>query len=90
MFIDAREFPLPHEYRFLPLAGLVTEPPDDLDERTIVFLDCGNLERNPAEAFQRPGARTSSTSTTTTTTPASAPSTSSCPRPPARPRSSGI
>ena len=21
-----------------------------------MFLDCGNLERNPAEAFQRPGA----------------------------------
>ena len=56
MFIDAGEFPLPHEYRFLPLDGLVNAPPADLDERTIVFLDCGNLERNPAEAFQRPGA----------------------------------
>jgi phosphoesterase RecJ-like protein len=56
MFIDANEFPLPHEYRFFPLDGLVTAPPDDLDERTIVFLDCGNLERNPAEAFQLPGA----------------------------------
>ena len=55
MFIAARELPLPQEYRFFPLAGLVTEPPDDLDERTIVFLDCGNLERNPAEAFRRPG-----------------------------------
>jgi phosphoesterase RecJ-like protein len=56
MFIDSGEFPLPHEYRFLPLPGLVSAPPDDLDERTIVFLDCGNLERNPAEALQRPGA----------------------------------
>ncbi len=56
MFVDAGEFPLPHEYRFLPLPGLVSAPPADLDERTIVFLDCGNLERNPAEAFQRPGA----------------------------------
>jgi phosphoesterase RecJ-like protein len=56
MFIDAAEFPLPHEYQFFPLAGLVESPPEDLDERTIVFLDCGNLERNPAEAFQRPGA----------------------------------
>jgi phosphoesterase RecJ-like protein len=54
MFIDASEFPLPHEYRFFPLPGLVNSPPDDLDQRTIVFLDCGNLERNPAEAFQRP------------------------------------
>jgi phosphoesterase RecJ-like protein len=56
MFIDSGEFPLPHEYRFLPLSGLVSSPPDDLDERTIVFLDCGNLERNPAEALRKPGA----------------------------------
>ena len=55
VFMDAGEFPLPHEYRFLPLEGLVTEPPADLEQRTIVFLDCGNLERNPATAFQRPG-----------------------------------
>ncbi len=55
MFIDAGEFPLPQEYRFFPLDGLVTSPPEDLEERTIVFLDCGNLERNPAEAFQRAG-----------------------------------
>ncbi len=58
MLIDRRDFPLPHEYQFLPLPGLVNEPPDDLAERTIVFLDCGNLERNPAEALRRPGART--------------------------------
>jgi bifunctional oligoribonuclease and PAP phosphatase NrnA len=56
LFIDSSELPLPHEYTFFPLSGLVSSPPDDLDERTIVFLDCGNLERNPAEAFQRPGA----------------------------------
>ena len=53
MFMDANEFPLPYEYRFFPLAGLVSTPPDDLDERTIVFLDCGNLDRNPAEALKR-------------------------------------
>ncbi len=56
MFVDASEFPLPHEYRFFPLDGLVSAPPEDLDQRTIVFLDCGSLDRNPAEAFQRPGA----------------------------------
>jgi phosphoesterase RecJ-like protein len=55
MFIDASELPLPQEYDFLSLSGLVSSPPDDLDERTVVFLDCGNLERNPAEALQRPG-----------------------------------
>src|ERR1700723_3566801 len=52
MFIDARDLPLPQEYRFLPLTNLVSAPPVDIDERTIVFLDCGNLERNPAEAFR--------------------------------------
>ena len=55
MFIDARDLPLPQEYRFFPLANLVTEPPADFRERTIVFLDCGNLERNPAEAFRADG-----------------------------------
>jgi phosphoesterase RecJ-like protein len=52
MFLAPGEFPLPYEYRFLPLTGLVTEPPDDLRERTIVFLDCGNVERNPADWFK--------------------------------------
>jgi phosphoesterase RecJ-like protein len=56
MFIAESEFPLPYEYRFMPLSGLASAPPEDLGDRTIVFLDCGNLERNPAEAFQQPGA----------------------------------
>ncbi len=53
MYIDARDLPLPQEYSFLPLDGLISEPPADMSERTIVFLDCGNIERNPAEAFRR-------------------------------------
>jgi phosphoesterase RecJ-like protein len=56
-FIDERELPLPHEYRFLPLDDVLAAPPADLERRTTVFLDCGNLERNPAEAFRRSGAR---------------------------------
>ncbi len=52
MFIAQSDLPLPQEYTFLPLQNLVTEPPGDLSERTLVFLDCGNLERNPAEAFR--------------------------------------
>ncbi len=56
MFIDESDLPLPQEYQFLPLPGLVNAPPDDLAERTIMFLDCGNLERSRAEALQRPGA----------------------------------
>src|SRR5581483_6353638 len=55
MFIYDRDLPLPQEYRFLPLNNFVSAPPDDIEERTIVLLDCGNLERNPAEAFRRPG-----------------------------------
>ena len=56
MFMAANEFPLPYEYRFISLDGLVTAPPADLDERTIVFLDCGNIDRNPADVLQRRGA----------------------------------
>jgi bifunctional oligoribonuclease and PAP phosphatase NrnA len=56
MFIDANDLPLPQEYQFFSLEGRVSSPPADLDERTIVFLDCGNLERNPATAFQRSSA----------------------------------
>jgi phosphoesterase RecJ-like protein len=55
MFIDAAEFPLPYEYRFLPLDGLLTEPPRDLDGYTAVFLDCGNIDRNPAESLGHAG-----------------------------------
>jgi phosphoesterase RecJ-like protein len=53
----ADEFPLPHEYRFFRFDGLQSELPEDLDERTIVFLDCGNIDRNPAEAFKGDDAR---------------------------------
>jgi bifunctional oligoribonuclease and PAP phosphatase NrnA len=51
-FMAATEFPLPYEYRFLELPRMVALPPSDLDERTIVFLDCGNIDRNPADAFK--------------------------------------
>jgi phosphoesterase RecJ-like protein len=52
MFMAADEFPLPHEYRFFRFDGLQSQPPDDLDERTIIFLDCGNIDRNPVHAFK--------------------------------------
>jgi bifunctional oligoribonuclease and PAP phosphatase NrnA len=54
-FLTADEFPLPYEYRFLTLDGLVTEPPGDLSERVLVFLDCGNIDRTPAAALQGEG-----------------------------------
>ena len=34
----------------------MTEPPADLEDRTIVFLDCGNIDRNPADSLKRDGA----------------------------------
>jgi phosphoesterase RecJ-like protein len=57
-FIDEHDLPLPREYGFLDTDGLLTTPPDDLEERTVVFLDCGNLERNAAQALRHPGMRT--------------------------------
>jgi phosphoesterase RecJ-like protein len=56
MFMDADEFPLPYEYRFFSLDGLVSVPPADIEERAIVFLDCGNIDRNPADALKFDGA----------------------------------
>ena len=56
MFMAADEFPLPHEYRFFRLDGLISVPPEDVEERTIVFLDCGNIDRNPADLLKRDGA----------------------------------
>jgi len=49
MFMAAKEFPLPIEYRFLPLEEVFHEAPADMADRTIVFLDCGNIDRMPVE-----------------------------------------
>jgi len=55
MFMSPEEFPLPYEYRFFLLDGLISVPPDDVAERTAVFLDCGNIDRNPADLLKRDG-----------------------------------
>ena len=52
MFIAADELPLPREYRFFDLEGVSSVAPVDLDQRTAVFLDCGNIERNPAHVLR--------------------------------------
>ena len=49
MFLAAKEFPLPVEYRFLPLEEVFHEPPADMADRTVIFLDCGNIDRMPAD-----------------------------------------
>jgi phosphoesterase RecJ-like protein len=56
MYMSPDEFPLPWEYRWLPLdQGLVMSPPPDVAERTIVFLDCGNIDRMPMDFLQADG-----------------------------------
>ena len=55
MFLGADEFPLPWEYRKMPLGEVQNEPPADLDKRTVVFLDCGNIDRMPVDFLQRDG-----------------------------------
>jgi len=57
MLMAADEFPLPYEYRFFDLEGLSTVPPSDLLERTIIFLDCGNIDRNPLAVVKGDEAR---------------------------------
>jgi phosphoesterase RecJ-like protein len=49
MFLAAKEFPLPVEYRFLSLEEVFHEAPADMADRTIVFLDCGNVDRMPVD-----------------------------------------
>jgi phosphoesterase RecJ-like protein len=49
MFISRDEFPLPYEYAFFEFDGLVSDVPADVAQRTIVFLDCGNFDRNAIE-----------------------------------------
>jgi len=51
MFMAPDEFPLPYEYRFFRLDGIVSSAPDDVASRRIIFLDCGNIDRNPAHAL---------------------------------------
>jgi phosphoesterase RecJ-like protein len=52
MYMGPRDLPLPYEYAWLDLDGMVSTPPEDIDTRTLVFLDCGNIERNPVEALR--------------------------------------
>jgi phosphoesterase RecJ-like protein len=57
MFLASKEFPLPIEYRFLPLEEVFHEAPVDLVDRVVVFLDCGNIDRMPVDWLQRDGSR---------------------------------
>src|SRR5256714_12429710 len=37
--------PLPREYAFMPLDGLVRQPPADIAERVLVAVDCAKADR---------------------------------------------
>jgi phosphoesterase RecJ-like protein len=52
MFISPHDLPLPREYQFLSLDGLIQLPLADVGERTVVFLDCGNIDRNSASVLR--------------------------------------
>jgi phosphoesterase RecJ-like protein len=47
MLAAPKEFPLAPEYSFFEQQGIVTEAPDDVKDRTVIFLDCGNIDRSP-------------------------------------------
>jgi len=53
MVMDGADLPLPREYDFLDVSGARTSLPEDLADRVMVYLDCGNLERNPVSVVGR-------------------------------------
>jgi len=55
MYMSPDEFPLPYEYRFFTFDDLVGAPPDDVNDRVVIFLDCGNIDRMPVDFLQRDG-----------------------------------
>jgi len=56
MFVSEGDLPLPQEYAWLDLGAAVHSPPADLEGRTVIFLDCGNIDRNPVHALRSEGA----------------------------------
>jgi bifunctional oligoribonuclease and PAP phosphatase NrnA len=55
MYMSPDEFPLPWEYRTFRFDDLVGTAPEDVAERTIVFLDCGNIDRMPVDFLKQDG-----------------------------------
>src|SRR3954453_17078139 len=55
MFLAAKEFPLPVEYRFLSLDEVFHEAPADINDRVVIFLDCGNIDRMPVDFLTNGG-----------------------------------
>jgi bifunctional oligoribonuclease and PAP phosphatase NrnA len=52
MFIAPTDLPLPREYRCAALEHAIQAAPADIGQRTVVMLDCGNIDRNPAAVLK--------------------------------------
>ncbi len=52
MFIAPSDLPLPYEYSFFAPENAIHEPPADIADRTVIFLDCGNIDRNKADVLR--------------------------------------
>jgi bifunctional oligoribonuclease and PAP phosphatase NrnA len=52
MFIADSDLPLPREYRCAALEHAIQVAPADIATHTVVMLDCGNIDRNPAAVLQ--------------------------------------
>jgi phosphoesterase RecJ-like protein len=50
-FMAESDLPLPDEYRWLVLEDLIHTVPADIATRTVMFLDCGNIDRTPASVL---------------------------------------
>jgi phosphoesterase RecJ-like protein len=48
MYVSPDDLPLPEEYEVFVLDAAIHAPPADIAQRTVVFLDCGNIDRNSA------------------------------------------
>jgi bifunctional oligoribonuclease and PAP phosphatase NrnA len=57
IYMSPRDLPLPYEYAWLDFDGMVSSPPADVASRTLVFLDCGNIDRNPVEHLREQASR---------------------------------
>jgi phosphoesterase RecJ-like protein len=52
MYVSPDDLPLPSEYEVFVLDAAIHAPPADIAERTVVFLDCGNIDRNSASVLR--------------------------------------
>ncbi|HEV2724387.1 MAG TPA: bifunctional oligoribonuclease/PAP phosphatase NrnA [Thermoleophilaceae bacterium] len=55
MYMSPEEFPLPHEYRSMDFGAILGAPPEDIADRVVVFLDCGNIDRMPVDFLRQEG-----------------------------------